>query len=205
MAFRPGNHDRAWNDPPIFSYQQGVLSGDTKPEETGTSTSKRTLNKRIAFPLSGGISKPTMTVTSPPIGLPPPCITLPVSAPANLAEVSNAQSSKAALETQEQLDLDLQKISNSLHDNLMSYIETEKQEDFNKRLQHLYTSWKDGKLNADIHQRLTIITESLEVKDFVKAENVRVALAVDYTADCASWIVVIKNIVTQMETKLSGL
>ncbi|KZS04493.1 Steroid receptor RNA activator 1 [Daphnia magna] len=206
MAFRPGNHDRAWNDPPIFSYQQGALSGDTKPEENVTSSSRKTpLNKRIAFPLSGGISKPTMTVTSPPIGLPPPCITLPISASANLPEVSNDQSSKSTLETREQLDLSLQKISNILHDCLKSYIEAEKQEDFNKRLQHLYTSWKDGKLNADIRQRLTIISESLELKFFVKAENVRVALAVDYTADCASWIMVIKNIITKMETKLSGL
>ncbi|KAI9557480.1 steroid receptor R activator 1-like protein [Daphnia sinensis] len=206
MAFRPGNHDRAWNDPPIFSYQQGALSGDTKPEENVTGSSRRTpLNKRIAFPLTGGILKPTTTVTPPHIGLPPPCLPLPISASANLAEASNDQSSKSALETRELLELSLQKISNILHDSLMTYVETEKQEDFNKRLQNLYTSWRDGKLNADIRQRLTIISDSLEVKDFVKAENVRVALAVDYTADCASWIMVIKNIITQMETKLSGL
>lgn len=145
-----------------------------------------------------------MTMMTPPIGLPPPAKTLPKSPPANLAAISNEKQSKSALNTREQLDLSLLKISSILHDSLVRYIESEKQEDFNRRLQNLYTCWKDGKLAADIRQRLTTICESLEAKDFVKAENVRVALAVDYTADCASWIMVIKNIITQMETKLIG-
>jgi hypothetical protein len=105
------------------------------------------------------------------------------------------------METREQLESSLLMVSRILTDSLNSYIESDKQEDFNKHLQNLYSGWKDGKLNLDVRQRLATMCEFLEKKDFTRAENVRVALAVDYTSDCASWIMVIKNIITQMETK----
>jgi len=105
------------------------------------------------------------------------------------------------METSEQLESSLFMVSRILLDSLTNYIESEKQEDFNKRLQHLFSNWKDGKLNLDVRQRLETMCMFLENKKFTKAENIRVALAVDYTSDCASWIMVIKNIITQMETQ----
>ncbi|EFX89230.1 steroid receptor RNA activator 1-like protein [Daphnia pulex] len=199
MAFRPGNHDRAWNDPPVFSYQQG----DAKPEENGNTAKKTLLNKRVAFPLSGGSTTSQTPATSlPPIGLPPPAVNLTTSPQSTSVLLpSEKPSGTPMMETREQLESSLATVSRILVDSLTNYVESEKQEDFNKRLQHLFSNWKDGKLNLDVRQRLETMCTSLEKREFTKAENVRVALAVDYTSECASWIMVIKNIVTQMETK----
>ena len=158
---------------------------------------KTLLNKRIAFPLSGGSTSQTQTTSLPPISLPPRAVNLPVAPPT----ASVLLPSEIPMETREQLESSLLMVSRILTDRLNSYIESDKQEDFNKRLQNLYSGWKDGKLNLDVRQRLATMCEFLEKKDFTRAENVRVALAVDYTSDCASWIMVIKNIITQMETK----
>jgi hypothetical protein len=159
---------------------------------------KTLLNKRIAFPLSGGsTTSQNQTTSLPPISLPPRAVNLPLAPPT----ASVLLPSEIPMETREQLESSLLMVSRILTDSLNSYIESDKQEDFNKRLQNLYSGWKDGKLNLDVRQRLATMCEFLEKKDFTRAENVRVALAVDYTSDCASWIMVIKNIITQMETK----
>jgi hypothetical protein len=42
---RPGNWDRAWNDPPLFSYK-----ADSKPPAAGLK-----LNKRVHHPVESGI------------------------------------------------------------------------------------------------------------------------------------------------------
>ena len=119
---------------------------------------KTLLNKRIAFPLSGGSTSQTQTTSLPPISLPPRAVNLPLAPPT----ASVLLPSEIPMETREQLESSLLMVSRILTDSLNSYIEK---------------------------------------KDFARAENVRVALAVDYTSDCASWIMVIKNIITQMETK----
>ena len=41
---RPGNHDKAWNDPPLFDYKNTPNAG-----ATGSSGGSK-LNKRIGFP-----------------------------------------------------------------------------------------------------------------------------------------------------------
>lgn len=197
----------------MFSYQ-GALSGELKPEENASSTNssrKNLLNKRVAFPLTGGATGSPTTSTAgglpplPPSTSVPPLLPTAIFSPQS-AEVSNEKlDGTSHLETREQLESSLLMVSNILADIVTKYLDTDKQEEFNKRLQNLYCSWKEGKLSRDIRQRLATMCESLEAKDFTKAENIQVSLAVDYTADCASWIVVIKNIVTQMKNKVAEL
>lgn len=71
-----GNHERAWNDPPVFAYQPG--NGPPKGDEatSGTSTTKK-LNKRVAFPLSASDSKSPQQASSSTVGLLPPMLPPP--------------------------------------------------------------------------------------------------------------------------------
>ena len=190
------------------------MSGDLKPEENASSSRKPLLNKRIAFPLTGGATG-SHTVTSSAGGFPPlppvtsfsPLLPPTTFTPPSVAVMAlNEQLSEtSSVETSEQLESSLLIVSNILSNIVTNYLESDKQDDFNKRLHNLYSNWKDGKLNKDIRQRLCAMCESLEAKDFTKAENIQVSLAVDYTADCATWIVVIKNVITQMKNKLTDV
>jgi len=73
--------------------------------------------------------------------------------------------------------------------------ENESKGDVFKRLQAMATSWEEGKLNQDICQRLKKMAELLTEGDTDAAESVRVSLAVDYSAECAGWIMAFKHII----------
>ena len=198
-----GNHDRAWNDPPVFSYQQ-TTSPDSSKEDSSTTltnTRKTLLNKRVAFPLSSG-SMSTQQPLLPPTAVMPPKSSEPptaiVSATPNCIQ---SDGNPVLDETSKNLEANSVKISNTLENCVMNFLESEKQSDFTRRLQGLFTSLKDGKLNQDVTERLMLLCSCLEDKDFVKAEKIQVALAVDYIAECASWIMVLKNIINEMKRK----
>jgi Steroid receptor RNA activator (SRA1) len=73
--------------------------------------------------------------------------------------------------------------------------ENESKGDVFKRLQAMATSWEEGKLNQDVCQRLKKMAELLTEGDTDAAESVRVSLAVDYSAECAGWIMAFKHII----------
>lgn len=74
-----GNHDKAWNDPPVFAYQPtttGPPQDESGPSQPST---KRTfLNKRVAFPMTANSSSQPTNTATPFGGLPPP-LSLPPS------------------------------------------------------------------------------------------------------------------------------
>lgn len=150
--------------------------------------------------MSDGSTAPAQKMTSP-ANLPPSILVPPVIAAA-VPTLLSKQLDSTSTETSEELEASLLKVSNALSNNVKNFLESDKQGDFNKRLQNLYTSWKEGKLNPDIRSRLDALCNFLDARDFGKAENIQVSLAVDYITECASWITVIKNIITEMKKKL---
>ncbi|KAL4230444.1 hypothetical protein ACF0H5_010826 [Mactra antiquata] len=70
---RPGNPDRGWNDPPMFNYNAS---------KDGTAPPRRSLNQRVAFPMSASNTTPGHAVLNP--SEPPPILN-PVL-PANLQQ-----------------------------------------------------------------------------------------------------------------------
>lgn len=173
----------------------------SKPDENAPnqhSTKRTLLNKRVPFPLSDGST--SAQKTSIPAQLPPAILLPPVAVV--LTPSKQMDENLIPAETSEELESSLLKVSNALDNNVKNFLESEKQGDFNKRLQSLYVCWKEGKLNQDIRKRLEALCDFLEARDFGKAENIQVSLAVDYITECASWITLIKNIINEMKKKL---
>ena len=217
-----GNHDRAWNDPPVFAYSAATgKTEDSNPRRT-------LLNKRVAFPLSGGIqpSAPFSAGCPPPIGAPPTFlnpIPHPVSDSSVIADDQPVMTEGGSLEKIKSV-LEQKTIGNyklySLLWKLGVYFqyliwysviiwwkaigigsEPLKLEDIGKRLQSLFSCWEDGKLNVDVKGRLVKLCNYLEEGDFAGAESVQIALAVDYTSECATWILAIKYIISEIKNK----
>ena len=182
----PGNFDRAWNDPPLFSYS--AASGQTV-------TTNR-LNKRVAFPSqpsavpSGGEDptappklydagmKPQGSASHlpppPPSCLPPPAVSQPCSE-SESPPVSSDSVQQTFLQTIEK------------------YVERDSQEEVKARLGGLFRDWTS--LNSDIQQALRLIAESLDREDLVVAEANFTTLTADWSSVIGpSNVMVIKKI-----------
>lgn len=196
-----GNHDRAWNDPPVFAY----TGAPPKTENGNSSNPRRTmLNKRVAFPLSGGVqpSTPLSASGPPPIGTPPPLsVLLPVRHSSPESEISADKNEQALTENSTETSFD--KVKRILEQKLIdANFQSPRQEEISKQIHKLLTSWEMGKINEDIQLRLVKLSDFLECGDFTSAENVQIALAVDYTSECSTWILALKNIIVELNESL---
>ena len=153
----------------------------------------------MAFPLTPGTTQPVQNI-QPGGSLPPSAMSLPPATNIPAQGDLFIPASIEVLKDQEDANVHLTIVSDILDDCVKKFLEADKTEDINKRLQLLYSSWED-KLNPDIQRRLSKLCSLLQEKNFAEAETVQVALAVDYTTECAGWIVVIKFIISVMKEK----
>lgn len=200
-----GNHEKAWNDPPMLAYQAGS-GGQPSSDSPGLNapTNKRTiLNKRVAFPLLGNSSSnptscPTVSAASPSLPtLPtmgPPTSFPPINPPPIQAATGNNETKGGGVQTVEETADDQHFVKATMNSTLETLKDLDKQDEFRKRFQVLYTVWEEGKLNTDIQLRLKKLCQHIEAKEFAAADNIQVALAVDYTSECSPWILAVKNI-----------
>jgi len=198
MALRPGNHDRAWNDPPVLAYTANAQKSD---DGNPVANPRRSLlNKRVAFPLSGGASPsaPLSASGPPPFGIPPP-MSYPIVQSSSAGIASAPQSAQQVL-IENSAEASLTKVKNVLEQKSCDInFQLSIREEISKQIHKLLTSWETGKLNEDIQQRLVKLCVALEGGDYSQAECVQIALAVDYTSECSTWILAIKNIITELK------
>ncbi len=162
---RPGYYDRAWNDPPLFSYSStSTASGATKPANTK-------LNKRVAFPGSGanpppppaGQNQGNLNAAMPP---PPPLASSSgplhdagakpkavMAAPPPVSAKSGATppvSSKPSEESVTEV-IDLDKVVKDLTDALgKSTLGDKRKADVGKRIDVMADKWKAGAFNEKV-------------------------------------------------------
>lgn len=164
---------------------------------TATTTSNPTTTSGSLLPLV----VPPLPISSLPIQTLPPVASV-CSQDVTSHMEQNISSDGTSEDTNENLELSFNRISSVFTKILTDNVDQAKQDEFTKRLQTMYKSWREGKLNRDIRQRIEKLCDFMEASDFTSAEVIQVALAVDYTAECSSWIMVIKNIITQMKQKV---
>jgi len=198
-----GNHERAWNDPPVFAYQPGSATKDQEDQanQPASGQKKTLLNKRVAFPLTTTGSAPTVQILQPG-GLPPPCLppTLPPSSTTPSVSLISDATANDSVEKEDVNMANLKVVQDILNDCVKKYLDADKVEDITKRLKFLFSSWED-KLNTDIRRRLVKMCELLQEKNFSEAETFQIALVVDYTTECSTWIAAIKFIISEMKEK----
>ena len=168
----PGNFDRAWNDPPLFSYS---ASGQTGAPSR--------LNKRVAFPTQR-TDQPSVGLdpTQPPklydagmkpptsssLPAPPPPISAP--APASTQQVSERDSTPVTQET----------VQETFLRTIEKFVAGESREEVRRRLAGLLAEW--SKLNSDIQQTLSELAEALDREDLLAAEGSFTVLTADWSS-----------------------
>ncbi|KAK7067742.1 hypothetical protein SK128_008379 [Halocaridina rubra] len=206
----PGNHDRAWNDPPKFAFNSGGGTGGP----ANTSGRRRLLNKRVPVPTGpqAGASPtpvPLKPGDGPPVSSPPlaPSVTRsPCTGPPSDSQLTDKICSSpiqsdiphsAKLESSEETlkDVELsfrasfQRVSDHLKDNVRDGIL--------KKFEVMKSMWLENKLNDAIQSRMLILTKALEEGDYDRAWSLHQGLIVDFTSMCSPWMIGIKTLVTE--------
>lgn len=200
---RPGNWDRAWNDPPLFSYKS-----DSKPPAAGLK-----LNKRVHHPVesapppisgNGGIvasGPPRLhdagAKSVDPSNLPPP----PASNP-GAASLGNSSAKKSGgssnvtdqVVTEEDRGKAVETIR-ALHQSLETKIDSRKFQDIKKRLDTMESKWQDGSLTYPVERSLVMLAIHLESSNYDEADKLQRKLMVDWPSLCGTWLVGIKHLI----------
>ena len=187
----PGNFDKAWNDPPLFSYSAASASG-----QTGAGANR--LNKRVAFPsqpsaVPSGGEDPTAPPKLYDAGMkpqgsashlpPPPPSCLPPPAVSHSQPCSESESPPVSSDS----------VQETFLQTIEKYVESNSQEEVKARLGGLFRDWTS--LNSDIQQALRLIAESLDREDLGMAEANFTTLSADWSSVIGpSNVMVIKKI-----------
>jgi len=184
----PGNFDKAWNDPPLFSYSAG----------SGQQATAGRLNKRVAFPSQpSSVLRPGLDPTAPPklydagmkppssgcVGPPPPpsgAVASPPPPPAGAVASPPPPPAGAAGSAGQSEDSET--VQHTLLETCDKYLDTDIQQDVKARLEGLFRDWSSGGLNPDIQQTLRDLAGCLAREDTEGAEASFTKLTADWSS-----------------------
>lgn len=212
---RPGNWDKAWNDPPLFSYQ---ATSAKAAESSGLK-----LNKRVGFPSTSATpmpappsdrvgSAPPLSTPLPDAGAksaggvnrppPPPPAALGPAPPLGPPPPITADQSKApSKESKAKIVVyDCDRVVELLKTSLtQSSLDEKKSQDIQKRIDMMASKWKAGVLNQPVQTGMGRIADLLAAQDAASAEKIQLSLMVDWPALCGTWLVGIKHLIVNLK------
>ena len=202
----PGNFDKAWNDPPLFSYS--AASG-----QTGAGATR--LNKRVAFPTQqAAFPRCGLDPTAPPklydAGMKPPSssqiLPPPPPAPPSAAAVmpSPPPQCEGGLTEEPHTTIDPLTVEQTFQRVVKKFLEKDVQADITSRLSALFLQWRAGRLNSDIQLALRDLADCLERGEVVECEASFTVLSADWSSVIGpSLILTIKKIIYAVKLALS--
>jgi len=194
----PGNYDKAWNDPPLFSY-----SASSAPPTGGG----RLLTKRVGFP-SSHPPPPGLDPTAPPMlhdaGAKPPPSSLPPPPPTAHLSTPSSPNSTAGCAPDAPTNISVEETVATYEELMKTYLPPEKYQSINTKLSVMFSAWKEGGLNSRLQVLVAEVGSKLSSKDLGGAEASYVVLSADYGGEIgAQWVLAIRHIITAVREEHS--
>jgi len=194
----PGNYDKAWNDPPLFSY-----SASSAPPTGGG----RLLTKRVGFP-SSHPPPPGLDPTAPPMlhdaGAKPPPSSLPPPPPTAHLSTLSSPNSTAGCAPDAPTNISVEETVATYEELMKTYLPPEKYQSINTKLSVMFNAWKEGGLNSRLQVLVAEVGSKLSSKDLGGAEASYVVLSADYGGEIgAQWVLAIRHIITAVREEHS--
>ncbi|KAG5345187.1 SRA1 protein, partial [Acromyrmex charruanus] len=195
----PSTHDAGWNDPPEWALS-------SQHNSSGIST-RRLLNKRVAFPLSSQTPFPEKAAVSPAsLNMPPtlqstavPTIT---TAPHKPLLAPTDKDYAKTIKSDDNFDKDqaLTEILTSLESVMMEQkMEENKVKEIRKRLDIMKSNWLENKLSDTVQRNILNISKALLRKDVKEADKIHVTLMMQHATVCRTWMPAIRNIIFELK------
>ncbi|KYM97897.1 PREDICTED: steroid receptor RNA activator 1-like [Cyphomyrmex costatus] len=194
----PSTHDHGWNDPPEWALS-------SQHNSSGTST-KKLLNKRVAFPLSSHTSSSEKAAVLPAsLNMPPmlqstiaPTITTAPHKP--LLAPTDKDCAKTESDDNFDKDQALTEILTSLESVMTEQkMEENKVKEIRKRLDIMKSNWLENKLNDKVQRNILNISKALLRKDIKEADKIQVILMTQHAPVCHTWMPAIRHIIFELK------
>ncbi|XP_032688633.1 uncharacterized protein LOC116852411 [Odontomachus brunneus] len=189
----PSSYNPGWNDPP-----ERAMSSQCSSDGT---SSKRVLNKRVAFPLSSQTSALERTSPLLPSDMPPvsPSSLKLTTAPHKPLVTPIAKDTKS-LESDFDKDQALKEVIDNLESMMMEQsIEKNKLQELQKRLNIMKSDWLQDKLNNTVQRSILDISKALLRKDIQQADKIHINLMMQHASICRAWIPVIRHMILELK------
>ncbi|XP_060842311.1 uncharacterized protein LOC132922683 [Rhopalosiphum padi] len=87
-------------------------------------------------------------------------------------------------------------VMSSLSDSIQkSTLPDSKKVDISKRLSRLEISWKDIQFTDVVQQKTIALVKAIKINDYAEANRLQMALMVDHTRQCNTWIPAIRQLI----------
>ncbi|XP_011167290.2 steroid receptor RNA activator 1 isoform X1 [Solenopsis invicta] len=193
----PSTQDPGWNDPPEWALS-------LQHNSSGTST-KRLLNKRVAFPLSSQTSSPGKVASLPPLSNMPPVLqstTAPTITTAPHKPLLAPTDKGCANTVDDNFDKDqaLMEILANLESVMMEQkMEENKMKEIQRRLEIMKSNWLENKLNDSVQRNMLDISKALLRKDIKEADKIHITLMTQHATVCRTWMPAIRHVIFEMK------
>ncbi|XP_006818738.1 steroid receptor RNA activator 1-like isoform X2 [Saccoglossus kowalevskii] len=203
MATKPGNPDRGWNDPPMFSYS--IENNAQK------SPRRNILNKRVGHNLTTPAEKstglPAAVGLSTNPTMPPPSLPLS-SQPSIQPSVQPSVQPSSAEITETECDSSNQTETSNLQEDCLikfrevlskcqEFIKSKVADDINKKLNILSDMWKQSILSPEVQNKTYQLSQALSRSEYDKANDIHIAMMVDHVSEVSQWIVGVKRLIQE--------
>ncbi|XP_039313070.1 steroid receptor RNA activator 1 isoform X2 [Solenopsis invicta] len=198
----PSTQDPGWNDPPEWALS-------LQHNSSGTST-KRLLNKRVAFPLSSQTSSPGKVASLPPLSNMPPVLqstTAPTITTAPHKPLLAPTDKGCANTVDDNFDKDqaLMEILANLESVMMEQkMEENKMKEIQRRLEIMKSNWLENKLNDSVQRNMLDISKALLRKDIKEADKIHITLMTQHATVCRTWMPAIRHVIFEMKKEGSS-
>lgn len=194
----PSSHDSGWNDPPKWALSSQYNS-------PGTST-KRILNKRVAFPLSSQTVASEKSSQSPSSHMMLP--TLETSATPTITTAPHkplmAPDDKVSTTKVSESDFDKNQALTEVLVNLESMmterkLDKNKVEEIQRRLDIMKSDWIENKLNSLVQKSILDLSKALLQKDVEQADKIHIALMMQHATVCRAWMPAVRHLIFELK------
>lgn len=184
----PANYDPGWNDPPKWISPSSTATGTVAT--ANAIGSKRTLNKRVPFPLSSEGNTHSKTITAPTV---------------DSRQSEQAREGTEHLLGKEKEDLPNDSLKEALENLRASFEENvnakDKIGDFEEKMEILKKQWTDGFFTTSIERNILEISRALREKEDERADRIHLTLMMNHSNVCSPWISLVRQIVLELKEK----
>lgn len=195
-------HDPGWNDPPKWAF--------TGNQSSSLTPTKRTLNKRVPFPLTSSLvadKQFSSETTSVPANMPPVLESSfnltsaphpPLMHPSDRDSETCVKQDEVTVDKSQTLEKALSNISTVIDEHI---VEKSKADEIRKRLDIMKSVWHEDKLNSTIHSKVLELSKALVSKELQKADEIHLQLVMQYGNLCSTWIPGVRHIILALKTE----
>ncbi|XP_050535460.1 uncharacterized protein LOC126902339 [Daktulosphaira vitifoliae] len=171
MAYTPG-----WNDPPSYSFEDSVSAQQENRPKIFDRIPARVIGNSDGHKISNQTNLETNEYSS------------------NVVKKIDNSQPIYNIPVEQRFSYVITTLNDCIQ---KSSIPDSKKADISKRLSRLEISWNDSQFTDIVQQKTIALVKAIESENYIEANKLQMALMVDHTRQCNTWIPAIRQLINQ--------